>query len=119
MNIFWEGKQQLNIMEANSKASTANNKAQRANTKLSQLEQKVNHLSIACQAMWEILKEKSKVSEKEIEEKIIEIDLRDGRADGKISTTIVECFQCNRKINSTKKSCFYCGTPIKKTHLFE
>ena len=44
--------------------------------------------------MWELLREHSELSENDIENKILEIDNRDGRIDGKIATQTKTCQAC-------------------------
>ena len=76
-------------------------------------------IALTCQAMWEIMRDNDiNLSDDLILKKMEEIDLRDGKRDGKISTTIFECASCGRKVSSSKSNCLYCGTAISHNHLF-
>ncbi|MEO0444712.1 MAG: hypothetical protein AAF191_01415 [Verrucomicrobiota bacterium] len=82
-------------------------------------EQQINHLTLACQAMWELLRDTSEVSEKDLEEKILEVDARDGSVNGKIGNQVLVCGACGRNTNSRRKHCIMCGAPIDRPHQFE
>jgi hypothetical protein len=59
--------------------------------------------------MWEILNEKLGVSENELLVKVREIDLRDGREDGKKRRILKKCPGCERVMNEGRTCCVYCG----------
>ena len=63
--------------------------------------------------MWEMLRDNTTLSEEELEKKILEIDLRDGKADGKLSPQPLSCPACGAKTNSARTTCVMCGAPIQ------
>ncbi len=79
---------------------------------IERLEHKLNSLALASQAMWELLQERTDVSQEELEERMHEIDLRDGVADGKITHTAVACPHCGRKTTRRRSHCMYCNSAI-------
>ena len=79
---------------------------------IERLEHKLNGLGLACQALWEILKENTDLSEAELADRMQEIDLRDGVADGKITHTPLQCPKCHRKSNRRCTHCMYCGAEL-------
>ena len=86
---------------------------------LTQLNRRLDRLSLACQAMWELLRDKAGVTEAELRDKILEVDLRDGSTDGRMASTIVECPHCHAKTNSRRPTCVMCGVEIPRNHQFE
>ena len=42
-----------------------------------------------------------------------QIDLRDGVADGRITHTVAECPSCHRKTTRRRAECMYCGQPLE------
>ena len=52
------------------------------------------------------------VTDIELVERINDIDLSDGRLDGKVRKTTVACPKCNRTISQRFPQCMYCGQPI-------
>ena len=83
------------------------------------LQASVDKLTLINRAMWEILKQESNKKDKELFELVKEIDLKDGRLDGKISREIKKCHQCGRAINRRHQRCLYCGSDSLKPDVFE
>lgn len=73
------------------------------------LEDRLDRLTLVCQALWELLKERGELTEEDLATKIGEIDLRDDRADGKISKQIKHCPKCDRIMSPRHQKCMYCG----------
>ena len=67
---------------------------------------------LACAAMWSILQEKLGVSDEDLIARINEIDLSDGKLDGKVRKGAVSCPKCNRTISQRLPKCLYCGQAI-------
>ena len=69
-------------------------------------------LYLVVQAMWELLKDKAGLTDADLDAKVQEIDIRDGRLDGQDSTQTdpLTCRQCGRTILSGQAQCSWCGT---------
>lgn len=118
--MFW---QIYNSQASNRAATTANRadkKATTANHKIRNLERRVDALALACQSLWEITSDELNITQEQLLEKMQEVDLRDGEADGRMSVTAQECSDCGRKSNSQRNACLYCGTPFPGNgHVFQ
>lgn len=95
-------------------------------TKSNDFEQEIRHLrsqvdrlTLACQSLWELLRDSEHFTEEELKSKIAEVDLRDGAPDGKLGSTVLECPACGRNTNSRRQTCLWCGGPIEREHIFE
>ncbi len=86
---------------------------------LEHLERRVNRLSLLCQSMWELLRERAEFTDDQLCAKVLEVDLRDGRNDGRMTSQITDCPSCGRKTNSKRSTCVICGAELKKPHPFE
>lgn len=117
--MLWDTYQQGQINSAGLSAERAERKSDSLKDEVSRLQRQVNHLTLACQSMWELLRDRTEFSETDLEAKILEIDLRDGRADGKIGTQVLQCPACGKNTNSKRATCIMCGAPIHKPHLFD
>ena len=117
--MIWDLYQERRISSAQAKADSAANKVDRHKSEVDQLKKSVQHLTLACQAMWELLRENTDFTEPMLNEKIQQIDLRDGTSDGKISTRPLVCAACGAKSNSRRKTCVMCGEPLARDHAFE
>lgn len=109
----------LRISSAESAAERADSKARRAEQELDQLRRHVERMSLASQAMWEPIRERTRLSEEDLEAKMLEVDGRDGVVDGKISVRVQVCGSCGRNTNSRRDTCIMCGAPIERAHKFE
>ncbi|MCA3006104.1 MAG: hypothetical protein IOD15_12205 [Phycisphaerales bacterium] len=74
-----------------------------------ELEQRVDRLTLLNAALWELLRDRAKLTEADLVNKVQEIDLRDGRSDGRIRSTPKVCDACGRTISSRHQRCLYCG----------
>jgi hypothetical protein len=74
-----------------------------------EVNERVDQLLLVCAAMWELLSEKTGVTENDLVAKIAELDARDGIADGKMTYTPIKCPQCSRTIFPKQQRCLYCG----------
>lgn len=119
MGMFWNIHQDQKIRDSSSQASSAARQAAQAGDRVRLLEQRLDHLTLYVQAMWELIRENTRLEDADILTRAQEIDLRDGKADGKINTRILVCPACNRNNNSTKKQCLYCGADLPRDHIFE
>ena len=110
-----EDVQQMSDDAQSTAPSTVNSHA----ADLLSINQKLERLSITCQAMWELLRDYSDLTEEHLVAKIIEIDSRDGSADGKISAQMINCHACGRPSNTRRSSCVICGAELIKPHKFD
>ena len=116
--MLWESYQQTRIAGAEQIAESAEAKVDRCGRAVEDLRRQVERLSLACQAMWELLRGCSDLTEADLEMKILEIDGRDGCVDGKIGVQPLDCPACGRKTSSKRDSCVMCGAPIKRPSQF-
>jgi hypothetical protein len=68
---------------------------------------------IISEAIWELLKEKAGFEDKDLANKVREIDLRDGLLDGRVRPEPpIVCPGCGKKMNKASSACIYCGQNI-------
>lgn len=82
-------------------------------------EERLEKLALLCMAMWSLMREKTGLTEKDLLERVKQIDLMDGREDGKLKKTVLECRSCGRAMSSRHTRCLYCGAPNLKRSAFE
>lgn len=117
--MFIDLYQQGQIGAAQEAAAEAQNRAATAQDLFLQMEKRMNRLTLHCQAMWELLRERAEFTDDQLAAKVLEVDLRDGRNDGRIATQIMDCPGCGRKTNSKRSSCVICGAELPRAHVFE
>lgn len=117
MDLFIDGHQYRKITLAQQDATQAKRKAELVEQQVDRVEQRVDRLALACQALWELLREKTGLTQQEVFAKMTEIDLRDGHKDGRMNGEVMRCVSCNRTIHSQNRICIYCGTPVPRTNI--
>jgi hypothetical protein len=93
-------------------AIDARRDAREARTPISQLEERVGRLTLACTAMWTLLRQRTGATDQELLEVIHEIDLRDGDLDGQHKPSALICPSCARRNNRRHRVCRYCEPPL-------
>jgi hypothetical protein len=91
--------------------------AQAAQDDLHTLRVRLDRLALVCSAMWELLQEKTGVTSEDLAQRIQQIDLRDGHADGKIGTRIRTCPHCHHANSPAVAKCIYCGAQLPTTDI--
>jgi hypothetical protein len=117
--MFWDAYHQTRIASAERLSDVPDSKVDRTARTVEDLQRHVDRLSLACQAMWELLRECSDLKEDDLERKIMEVDGRDGSLDGKMGVQQLNCPACGRKTNSKRNTCIFCGAPTKRPHQFD
>jgi len=84
-------------------------KAGGINSKILDIEERVDTLVLVCTSLWELLKERTDLTEEDLMSKVQEVDLRDGTADGKITVGLQKCHKCGRTMSPKHRRCLYCG----------
>ncbi|MEI7957777.1 MAG: hypothetical protein WCI40_01610 [Verrucomicrobiota bacterium] len=82
-------------------------------SQVAELQKQVERLLIITEALWTILKEKNGLDDQELLRQMVQIDLRDGRLDGRVAATPPEpCPKCQRIVAKGSVRCMYCGEPL-------
>ena len=88
--------------------------AENARSQVEMMQADIDRLMLCAQAMWEILKEEHGCTEEQLIRKITEIDMQDGKLDGKVARQgPVACPKCGKANKRTRLACLYCGTPFQ------
>lgn len=90
----------------------AKSKARQAQAKVRILEENLAKALMINEALWELIRDRLGLTEDDLNNKLYEIDMRDGKLDGKNQRPISECPNCQRRVSSRHAACIYCGTVI-------
>ncbi|MBW8017515.1 MAG: hypothetical protein FVQ82_15155 [Planctomycetes bacterium] len=101
---------------ANSGSYTGSQAASRAESKATAVECQVKALRadlarslMISEALWELLRDRAKLTEEDLHKKLYEIDMRDGVLDGKNQRKAQKCPDCEHMVSSRHPACIYCG----------
>jgi hypothetical protein len=118
-DVYQQGQIQSATATADSAHSVALNAEERAKRESARLEAKIDALALVSQALWELVRERTNLTDEDIRAKIIDIDKRDGRVDGRLLGGPTKCPGCGRDAHTRQAACMYCGTSLPRKHVFE
>jgi hypothetical protein len=119
MSLAWDILQHYQIEKAKTAAEIASMKIDSLSARKDNTKQELEELTLACQAMWELLRDHLGFTDAHLKAKILEIDARDGVVDGKIGAEVVDCPHCGQKASTTKPNCMYCGNRLPDKHVMK
>ena len=117
MADFLDVFQNKRINKNQNDAADSRRHANRALQSADELRSDLDRLTLACQAMWELLRDGLGVTEEQLATKIREVDLRSGMLDGKPAAAPNECVACGRTVNARHATCLYCGAEMSANPL--
>ena len=97
---------------ASADAAEATRAARRAETSTDVLQGQVDRLALAVEALWTLLRDKTGITDDELRDRIRDIDLKDGKLDGKVSRAPSTCQACGRVVSKRHRRCLYCGAEV-------
>jgi hypothetical protein len=105
-------------MKADATAGVVSQELGNATASIQQFEERLNKLILVCKASFELLHERAGVTEQELAEKIVEIDLRDGKKDGVLTPQQKKCPDCGAGVCAKFRRCLFCGYEDKEGDVF-
>lgn len=99
---------------AQSAASEAKAEAQRVRSEVESLRADIERLLMITEALWMFVKKERGYSDEQLQEVIAQIDLRDGRLDGRVAQDPPQnCPGCGRVLARKRPFCIYCGSTVQ------
>ncbi len=96
-------------ISANQAAATARG----ARTDVQGLQYEVERLLMITEALWTLMKKEHGYEDLELIRRITEIDMRDGKLDGRVAKSrVAECPKCKHVLSKKHHVCIYCGTAV-------
>ena len=103
----------MRAVDARLMDGTAAAQARKAQSDVELLKCDVERLLMVTEALWTILKEQHGYDDNELIRRVAEIDVRDGRLDGRLAKEApAQCPHCGRPLIRKRPFCMYCGKPV-------
>ena len=109
LEFLWELRQQREILDAKLEAARAARGASDVHYRTSEHGDRLDAMALTITAMLSIMQERFGVTEQQLIARMQEIDVRDGKLDGKVSASTTQCSGCGRMMSARHKRCIYCG----------
>lgn len=107
MNMLWHSYRTMNAQSL----AQAESAAQKANRDVHGLEERLDRVLLLTEALWTLVRTELNLTDKQLIERINEIDMSDGQLDGKVRRPPASCVKCGRKFGRGWHNCMYCGAP--------
>lgn len=117
---LWDIVQQVQIENLKARQRGGDTEAERvadgSRSRDAELEERIAHLRLVTEAMWELLAERAGVTLAELAERVRAIDARDGRVDGRHGipedAPRLRCPACQAVVPAGKQTCQFCGAVV-------
>ncbi len=109
---FGYGAHRVISQAAQADAAQARTDARDASRSAGEQAARLDRATLACEAMWTILRDKFGLTDDDLLKRINELDLSDGKLDGKVRKTPVSCPKCHRTMSARLPRCMYCGQAV-------
>lgn len=106
-------RQQMKAVHSAQRAAQHEDQTNRARQRaqFENLEDQISRLKLIVESMWELMSEVTGLTTEQLEQRISEVDMDDGQADGRKVHAAAMCTQCDSMIPSRSKVCTYCSAP--------
>ncbi|MBK8205746.1 MAG: zinc-ribbon domain-containing protein [Planctomycetes bacterium] len=115
MHYGWIGQSATNSRRAESAASDAASSARKAESAMARLEDLIDRQMLVIRSLLTMCEKKGLFNEPEFRELMNEVDLSDGRLDGKFKPEAApqNCPSCGKVNGKRAVTCMYCGVPLE------
>lgn len=93
-------------------------KAKVVQSETADLRRQVDRMQLICEAIWTIVKDRVGADDEQLFQLIKQIDLRDGKLDGRSKKPTQRCSDCKRVVSARTGVCLYCGAMVSRKSLF-
>lgn len=111
-NLFWDLRQDDRIRAAETQAGHTQFGMQDIQRQLVELRAAIDRVALTNQAMWELVRERTELTDADLQAKVDDVDRRDGTADDRMAQPAVTCPRCRRPNAVARARCLYCGSQI-------
>ncbi len=98
---------------ARTKAVDAKTQSTNTALELRTLRSQFFRTQLACEALWSLVQERLELTDEELRDRMAQLDLEDGVADGRRKHPPQSCPRCQRTFGRHWMQCLYCGEPVQ------
>jgi hypothetical protein len=117
--MFWDAFQQYRIDQLSARQADADVKGRSVEREFRYLERQMGKMALVNQALFELLKAETGITDEDLRRKVREIDLRDGIEDQQLVAGPLTCPKCRAAMTAGALSCPQCGATVAPAYPFE
>lgn len=119
LDFLWDAGQDAQLHETRRQIAKSEETAIDAKAKTTLLEQRLARLTLVTEALWEIVKHETGRKDADLIAIMSDLDLSDGKRDGKHRQPAATCHKCGRIFQRSHARCIYCNTPNREASAFD
>jgi hypothetical protein len=116
---MWDIFQEIRLNDQRARQANTDSSLRRTSLDLDDLARQFRKMALVNQALYELLKDRTGISDEDLRRKISEIDLRDGTIDGRLDASPLRCPKCRGAVTAGALSCSNCGVTVAPKYPFE
>jgi len=117
MDLYQHGQIKKAHQSVGQVASQVRHQRQATRDEMQALHERIDRLTLTCEALWNLLAASADLSEEELVRAITELDGDDGTVDGRRTRGPQQC-SCGAMVNQRLKACQFCGEPAPVQSVF-
>lgn len=90
----------------------------RTQDRIGDMQDQIDRLLLITESMWFVLKDKLKLDDAALMAMMKEVDMKDGKLDGKATAKPEPCVKCGHLVSVRTGVCLYCGTKSERKSPF-
>jgi|GEM_PF-5821749 len=95
---MWDIFQEIRLNDQSARQADSDSTLRRTSLDLDDLARQIRKMALVNQALYELLKERTGISDEDLRRRIREIDVRDGTADGRVAASPLRCPKCQSEV---------------------
>lgn len=116
---MWDIWQEMRLNENRRRQDSVERDVRRSDGNLEDLQRQVDKIALVSQALYELLKDRTGITDEDLRRKIRAVDMRDGSEDGSIKASPLRCPKCGGAVTVGAFSCQVCGATVAPKYPYE
>lgn len=116
---MWDIYQEIRLNDLRAQQGDTKSSLKSASADIDDLNRHVRKLALVSQALYELLKESTGITDEDLRRRIEMIDKRDGAVNGRLDAAPLKCPKCGGAITAGGLSCKSCGAMAAPKYPFE
>lgn len=116
---MWNIWQEMRLDENRRRQNSVERDIRRSGGNFSDLQRQVDKMALVNQALYELLRDRTGITDEDLRRKISEVDKRDGAEDGTVKAAPLRCPKCGGAVTVGALSCQTCGATVAPKYPYE
>lgn len=116
-DLYQQGQLKQHARGLRQTAEDISDQRRQTDLQLSNADQRVDRLALICEAMWDLMREHTTLTDEDLANKLAELDMSDGNKDGRRQQISAACV-CGAMVNARSEICQFCGADAPQRSMF-